>query len=52
MGWFRFRFRKVLIDFHTPEFAVEAVKNFNAKKWVEVLKKANVNTVVFFAQDA
>ena len=52
MGWFRFRFRKVLIDFHTPEFAVEAVKNFNAKKWVEVLKKANVNALVFFAQDA
>jgi hypothetical protein len=51
MGWFEETFRKVHMDFHTPEFPSCALKKFDAGKWVSMLKKSNINGGVFFTKD-
>ena len=38
------------LDFHTPEFLPEALKNFDADSWVENIVKAKVDYVNLFAK--
>lgn len=51
MDWLRKRFRKVHLDFHTPPFLEKVGTKFEAKEFIETLKKSNVNIVVVFAKD-
>ena len=48
--WLRTNIRQVHIDFHMPEFPVDAIKNFNAKEFVGHLVRGKVNMVNLFAK--
>ena len=49
-SWFRDHYRQVHMDFHMPEFPGDAIKNFNAKKFVDELEYGKVNMVALFAK--
>lgn len=51
LSWFNSRLRKIHMDFHTPEFPKDFLKDFDVRKYVSILKEANVNIVVFFTKD-
>jgi len=51
LSWFSSRLRKIHMDFHTPEFPKDFLKDFDVKKYISILKDANVNIVVFFTKD-
>lgn len=44
-------YRKILIDFHTPEFLPEVGKKFNPSEWIKTLKNSEIQVVVFCAKD-
>jgi hypothetical protein len=46
----RKRFRRVHLDFHTPEFPAGALEKFDAQGLAEVLAKARVQVANFFAK--
>jgi len=48
--WLNTNIRQVHIDFHMPEFPRDAIKNFNAKKFVDQLVRGKVNMVALFAK--
>ncbi len=49
-SWFWDRIRQVHIDFHMPEFPKDAIKNFNAEKFVAELVRARVNMAAVFTK--
>jgi len=49
--WFRDCFRQVHMDFHAPEFPATAIKNFNARQFVDHLEHGKINLVALFAKD-
>ena len=49
-AWFRDCFRQVHMDFHMPEFPPEAIRNFDAKTFVDHLERGRVNMVALFAK--
>ncbi len=49
-SWFRDCFRQVHMDFHMPEFPADAIKNFNAKSFVDNLERGRVNMAALFAK--
>ncbi|MEM8866180.1 MAG: alpha-amylase family protein [Planctomycetota bacterium] len=50
-GWYGQHIRRIHMDFHTPEVAPEVVvKEFDAKRYVQTLKSAHVNSLVAFAK--
>ncbi len=42
--------RAVHMDFHMPEFPLNAIKNFNAKAFVDHLERGKVNMVALFSK--
>ena len=48
--WFRDHIRQVHMDFHMPEFPPSAIRNFNAKEFVDHLEHGKVNLVALFAK--
>ena len=49
-SWFRDHMRQVHMDFHMPEFPPSAIKNFNAKEFVDHLERGHVNFVALFSK--
>jgi len=50
MESFERRYRKVHLDFHTPEWAPQAVDMFDPKELISTLKRARVNIAVIFTK--
>ncbi len=50
MGSFEKRYRKVHLDFHTPESAPQAVEMFDPEEFISILKRADVNIAVIFTK--
>ncbi len=48
--WFKRYIRQVHMDFHMPEFPVEAIRNFNAEEFVAHLVRGRINMVALFAK--
>ena len=48
--WYRDCFRQVHMDFHMPEFPREAIRNFNAARFVDHLERGKVSLVALFAK--
>ena len=48
--WFKDCWRQVHMDFHMPEFPAEAIRNFNAKAFVDCLERGRINMVALFAK--
>lgn len=48
--WFADHIRQVHMDFHMPEFPRSAIKNFNAKDFVDNLERGKVNLVAIFSK--
>ncbi|MCF7853183.1 MAG: alpha-L-fucosidase [Candidatus Pacebacteria bacterium] len=48
--WFRTHIRQVHMDFHMPEFPIEAIRNFNAEEFVGHLLHGKVNMIALFAK--
>ncbi len=42
--------RQVHMDFHMPEFPINAINNFNAKRFVDHLERGKINMVALFAK--
>ncbi len=42
--------RAVHMDFHMPEFPVDAIKNFDAERFVDLLERGKINMVALFAK--
>lgn len=49
-SWFWDRMRQVHVDFHMPEFPREAIRNFDAKTFVERFVRAKVNVIGVFTK--
>ena len=49
-NWFEERFRRLHLDFHIPGFPVNALKNFNAKGCISIIKEANADSAVFYTK--
>jgi len=49
-NWDQKIYRRVHMDFHTPEFLPEAVKRFNPERFVSCLVKGKVQAVNLFAK--
>ena len=52
MSWYEASYRKLFFDFHSSRHAVGLASGFNAKRWAELLKKANAQAVSVFAKCA
>lgn len=48
--WFDLANRKILVDYHTPEFIKNATKDFDAKEWIKLFKQSGANAGVFFSK--
>lgn len=48
--WLRTHIRQVHMDFHMPEFPVDAIRRFNAEEFVGHLVRGKVNMVALFAK--
>lgn len=48
--WFNQATRKILVDYHTPEFIENATKDFNAKEWIRMFKQSGANGGIFFSK--
>lgn len=48
--WYKEAFRQVHMDFHMPEFPPEAIRNFDAKQFVDHLEHGKVQMVALFAK--
>ncbi len=49
-SWFRDHYRQVHMDFHMPEFPLQAIRNFDAKAFIDHLKRGRINMVALFAK--
>ena len=50
-GWFNQYIRRIHMDFHTPEHASDIrMDQFDAERYVKILKDARVNSLVTFAK--
>ncbi len=49
-SYFYQHMRQVHMDFHMPEFPVNAINNFNAKDFVDNLLRGKINMVALFAK--
>lgn len=52
MSWYEEIFRKVHLDFDTPEYVYDVGQKFSAGKFIEELNKAKVQAVQFYAKGA
>lgn len=49
-NWFDSVYRRLHMDFHTPEFLPEAIKSFNPEKFVSCLVKGKIQAINLFAK--
>ena len=52
MSWYDEIFRKVHLDFDTPDYVYDVGEKFSAGKFIEELKKGKVQAVQFYAKGA
>src|ERR1035437_6545308 len=51
MNWYDRAFRKIHWDFDNPPFLKGIAENFDIKKFMAALKRAEVEAICFFSQD-